>query len=188
MLTGALSEAIFTDTPYPESLLYEIVNRVKLDYDKDISYTRAAIIKACITRKNRLTKKNSKKEDITMALNKEAKSQAYHLGRLFAVLEKAQIEAIKGVNSTIKDRYFSSACSTPSAVFPTLLKLSVSHTSKLEYGFTYEKLISDILNANDETTFPTQLSLDDQGTFIIGYYHQRKDLYTSKQNKNEENN
>ncbi|MDR3318987.1 MAG: type I-C CRISPR-associated protein Cas8c/Csd1 [Clostridiales bacterium] len=187
LLTGAVSESVFTGRLYPDGLLYEIINRVKTDNDKNITYIRAAIIKACLTRKNRILN-NNKKEDITMALNRESKEQAYQLGRLFAVLEKAQEEAIPGANSTIKDRYFSSACSAPASVFPTLLKLAVSHIAKLDYGVKYEKLVGEILGANDDTSFPTQLNLDDQGRFIIGYYHQRNDFFKSTKNNKEENN
>ncbi len=43
-----------------------------------------------------------------MALDKESPNVAYRLGRLFAVLEKAQKDAIPGANTTIKDRYYGS--------------------------------------------------------------------------------
>ena len=45
-----------------------------------------------------------------MALNEQSTLPAYLLGRLFAVLEKAQQEAVPDAKATIKDRYFTSAC------------------------------------------------------------------------------
>ena len=69
-----------------------------------------------------------------MSLNEQSTTPAYVLGRLFAVLESAQIEAAKPtkLNSTIKDRYFTSACASPASVFPMLLRLQ-HHISKAEY-------------------------------------------------------
>ncbi len=48
-----------------------------------------------------------------MSLNEQSTIPAYVLGRLFAVLEKVQKEAIPDLNTTIKDRYFTSACASP---------------------------------------------------------------------------
>ena len=34
----------------------------------------------------------------------------------------------------------------------------------------------------DEQPIPKHLSLDEQGIFVLGYYHQRQALYTKKEN------
>lgn len=120
-----------------------------------------------------------------MALDKESTNVAYRLGRLFAVLEKAQRDAIPGANTTIKDRYYSSASATPSVVFPQLLRLSQHHIQKADYGYVTDRMIEEIMQ--DIQKFPAHLSLDDQGLFAIGYYHQRKDFFT-KSEKKEDNN
>ena len=123
-----------------------------------------------------------------MSLNETAAVPAYLLGRLFAVLEKAQQEAIGDVNASIKDRYFTSACATPSSVFPVLLRLSQHHISKAKYGYVNDRRIQDILDLLDISTnpIPARLSLDEQGIFILGYYHQRANFYKSKQDKTTE--
>jgi CRISPR-associated protein Csd1 len=97
------------------------------------------------------------------------------------VLEKVQQEAIGDVNASIKDRYFTSACASPASVFPILLRLSQHHISKVE-GHYHDKQIEAILNKLDveKNPIPARLSLDDQGVFILGYYHERKDLWTAK--------
>ena len=59
-----------------------------------------------------------------MALDLENKNQAYLCGRLFAILEKIQSDAIPGANSTIKERYYGAASTTPTTVFGRLLSLS----------------------------------------------------------------
>jgi len=115
-----------------------------------------------------------------MALDKENKNPAYLLGRLFAVLEKAQQDALgAGINATIKDRFFGSASATPKVVFPQLLRLAQHHIEKAEYGRMRDKQIEEILA--DLTEFPAHLSLDEQGLFAIGYYHQRQDFFKGKE-------
>lgn len=120
-----------------------------------------------------------------MALDKNNTNVAYRLGRLFAVLEKAQRDAIPGANATIKDRYYSSASATPSIVFPQLLRLAQHHIQKADYGYATDKMIEDIMEGFQG--FPTHLNLDDQGLFAIGYYHQRKDFYTKSDKKEADN-
>lgn len=113
-----------------------------------------------------------------MALDKENKTPAYLLGRLFAVLEKAQQEAIPGANTTIKDRFYGSASATPRVVFPQLLRLAQHHIQKAEYGRVRDKQIEEILCCIAD--FPAHLGLDQQGLFAIGYYHQRQDFFAKK--------
>ncbi len=172
--------AAFNGTRYPDELLATIVRRVKTDSDEEknrfikLNDTRAGIIKACINRKYN-------KEDITMSWNDKNDNQAYICGGLFAVYEKIQQDASGGgLNRTIKDAYYSSACSRPASVFPTLEKLSANHLRKLSDGSVvyYKKLLQSLMNGiNGE--FPSTLSLDDQGRFIVGYYQMNDKLYTS---------
>ena len=89
---------------------------------KKITRGRAAIIKGYLIRRHR--GEEEYKEVLQVSINEESKNKAYVLGRLFAILEKAQLEAYPNINTTIKDRYFTSACATPGSVFPTLIKLS----------------------------------------------------------------
>ena len=119
-----------------------------------------------------------------MALNPNSTNQAYLLGRLFAVLEKAQEDALgSNLNATIKDRYFTSACASPASTFPIILRLSQHHISKSEYGRNTEWRIREIMDLLeiDNDPFPRRLSLDEQGIFILGYYHQRTNLFTKRE-------
>lgn len=183
LIAGATLKAIITGSTYPASLYNAIMIRIKAE--KDINYYKASIIKAYLLRyKNN----NQFKEVLTMGLNEKSENRAYVLGRLFAILEKAQLEANPGINATIKDRYFTSACATPASVFPVLLRLSQHHISKAEYGRINDRRIADILEKlNIESNpFPSNLSLDAQGVFILGYYHQRNALYKKNYEKSEE--
>ena len=180
VLSGSIMRSIMTGAAYPQSLMTAIIGRIRAD--QEINYLRAAMIKACLVRKYRI---NQISKEVTMALDKESTNVAYRLGRLFAVLEKAQRDAIPGANTTIKDSFYGSASATPRTVFPRLLRLAQHHIQKAEYGRNTDKMIEEIMQ--DIQVFPAHLSLDDQGLFAIGYYHQRKDFYT-KSDKKEDNN
>lgn len=185
LLTGAVIRAILTNSPYPSALYYAIINRIRVDSDdsdkhiRKINYTRAATIKAFLIRKYRSQPDHPIKEVLTMSLNEESIMPPYVLGRLFAVLEKVQQEAIGSMNASIKDRYFTSACATPGNVFPVLLRLSQHHVSKAEYGYASDRRIEALLDKLDleRDPFPNHLTIDEQGVFILGYYHQRADFY-----------
>jgi len=180
VLSGAIVRSIMTGAAYPQSLMTVMIGRIRAD--QEINYLRVAMIKACLVRKYRI-KQISK--EVTMALDKESTNIAYRLGRLFAVLEKAQKDAIPGANTTIKDSFYGAASATPRTVFPRLLRLAQHHIQKAEYGRNTDKKIEEVMQ--DIQAFPAHLSLDDQGLFAIGYYHQRKDFYT-KSDKKEGNN
>lgn len=179
VLAGAVMRSILTGTPYPQSLLSAIISRIRAD--QTVNYLRSSIIKACLNRKYRI---NKIPKEVKMALNKEETNTAYRLGRLFAALEKAQQDAIPGANTTIKDRYYGSASATPRTVFPQLLRLAQHHIQKAEYGRTTDKIIEDVMQGIE--AFPAHLSLDEQGLFALGYYHQRRNFYVKSDEKKED--
>jgi len=188
LLAGAVMRSILTGAPYPAGLFSAILTRIRADMDdaqaniRKVNYVRAAAIKAFLIRKYRHQPNNSIQEVLQMSLNEQSANPAYLLGRLFAVLEKAQQEAIGDVNASIKDRYFSSACASPASVFPVLLRLSQHYISKAEYGYVNDRRIQDILNLLDveQNPIPARLTLDQQGVFVLGYYHQRANFYLPK--------
>jgi CRISPR-associated protein Csd1 len=192
LLGGAFMRAILTGAPYPEGLYAAIINRIRHDTDEEkrsvkINYVRTAYIKAHLLRKYRRQAQNPYQEALQMSLNGSYHHPAYVLGRLFAVLEKAQKEAIgQNINATIKDRYFTSACATPASVFPTLLRVSQHWTSKAEYGYASDRRIQELLDLLEAKPFPTRLTLDEQGVFVLGYYHQRAAFYTKNSGKTDE--
>jgi CRISPR-associated protein Csd1 len=174
LLAGAFMRSILEGTVYPQGLQNAVMNRIRAD--QDINYVRAAILKAILNRKHRLYKQGM---EVSMALDKENKNPAYLLGRLFAVLERVQQDALgKNINATIKDRFFGSASATPKAVFPQLLRLAQHHIDKAESGKYRDQQIEEILGEIQD--FPAHLTLDEQGLFVIGYYHQRKSIFTKK--------
>ena len=179
-LGGDVMRAILTGLPYPETILLSAIRRNRAE--REVNYPRAALIKACLNRRARLSGKDQ--EELKVSLDRANQRIGYRLGRLFAVLEKTQEEAQPGITVTIRDRYYGAASSTPVTVFSTLLKLSKHHLAKIENRgrvTNLEKLLQEILSGIDgESGFPAQLSTEEQGRFAIGYYHQKQDFYTRR--------
>lgn len=176
LLGGELFRSIIQGTAYPYSLYLAIINRIRSD--GIISHLRASILKAYLSRYSRIHHSDKIKEGLTMSLNPEAKEPAYRLGRLFAVLERAQQDAAGGpnrLNATIKDRYFNAASSNPAAVFPILIKLSQHHMGKSRFGDFRDREMQDILTGVE--SFPAHLDLHRQGLFVLGYYHQKQHFF-----------
>ena len=161
---------------------------------KKVDYGRAAIIRAFLIKNCGISEK-----ELTVDLNTERGSVPYNLGRLFAAMEKVQEEAAwideRKLNSTIADRYFDSACATPGIVFPVIGKLNNTHLCKLRKngrGGAKAKLIADLnmkIHARTEH-YPSRLTLEEQGDFVMGYWCQRQDFFTTKdktKTKTEEN-
>ncbi len=177
ILSGPLLRAVITKARYPDGLYNAVMRRICVD--GNINYARACIIKGYLTR--------NRNKEVSMALDPNRKDPAYRLGRLFAALEKTQEDALGKLNSTIRDRFYSAASATPCAVFPRLLRTYQHHLSnpKMDkWRIGREILVRDILEP--VTTFPAHMNLTDQGIFAIGYYHQMRDFWTSKEDKEQE--
>lgn len=169
-LPEAVVKSIFQGTPYPFTLFSACIRRIRAEsVNKDaIRIARMAIIKAYL---NRINDNNKKIETM---LDKSNTNQGYLCGRLFAVLENLQYAANK--QDSIRSGYMNAASSTPSAVYPTILKLSNSHYSKLAkdkkgLAIYFDNQKKEIMAQISD--FPDTLDLSDQGRFFLGYYHQK---------------
>ena len=169
-LPEAIVKSIFQGTPYPFTLFSACIRRIRAESgNKDaIRIARMAIIKAYL---NRINDNNKKIETM---LDKSNTNQGYLCGRLFAVLENLQYAANK--QDSIRSGYMNAASSTPSAVYPTILKLSNSHYSKLAkdkkgLAIYFDNQKKEIMAQISD--FPDTLDLSDQGRFFLGYYHQK---------------
>jgi CRISPR-associated protein Csd1 len=180
-LGGDLVRCIFEGTAYPVSWLQAAVQRCRAE--QQVTYLRAASIKACLRRLDRSASSNTPTfREIQPVLDTANPSTAYRLGRLFATLEKIQEEASPGLNATIRERYYGAASSTPVAVFTTLMRLKNHHLAKLTNrgrATNFEQLLAEIIGGIDD--FPSHLALAEQGRFAIGYYHQRQDFFAKRE-------
>ena len=173
-------QAILSGARYPASLYTDVLIRIRAEQG-NVTWGRTGIIKAYLIRNA-----NWKEGENYMGLNEESRETAYVLGRLFSVLESIQMDANPGIKATIRDRYFNSACATPASIFPVLVKLKNSHMKKLEREkgsskIYYEKLLTELMGKLNE--YPKRLSLEEQGKFILGYYHQVQKKYEKKEEK-----
>jgi len=174
-LGGDIMRAMLSGSPFPATWLNAAVQRCRAE--QNVTYLRAAAIKACLNRSRR-SSDSSFIQEFSDMLDLANPNPAYRLGRLFAVLEKIQEEANPGLNATIRERYYGAASSTPVAVFTTLLRLKNHHLAKLTHrgrAVNFERLLGEILDGIAD--FPRHLSLPDQGRFCLGYYHQRQDFF-----------
>ena len=166
-------------TAYPAALLEATMLRIRAE--REITPGRAAILKAYYLKNpNALCPK----EVLTVSLNENSTNIPYTLGRLFAVYEALQESANPGINATIKDRYFNSASATPATIFPILDNLCQKHLRKLDTGLriSYDRQIGKLKDVLGES-YPVRLSLPEQGSFNLGYYHQKQFRYTKKEEK-----
>lgn len=186
LLGGQLLKAILSGQMYPRTLYNAVLIRCRSGGEHNgVTPLRAAIVKAFLLRIYRTRNDKEKEVMVTMSLNENNSNIAYLLGRLFSVLEKVQKDALgANINATIRDRYFGAASATPGSVFPLLLRLSRHHIAKSEYGSIADRKIQDILNRIE--TFPAHFNLDEQGQFILGYYHQNQANYQKSEKDNEE--
>ena len=181
-MAAMVMQAVLSGGRYPASLYTDTLIRIRADQgERKLSWGRTAILKAYLIRNT-----NWKEGVNYMGLNKENSEQPYLLGRLFAVLEFIQKDTNPGIKATIRDRYFNSACATPASVFPILIKLMNSHMKKLERDnlgakISYENQLTEIMGKLDE--FPRRLTLEEQGKFDLGYYHQVQDKYTKREDR-----
>lgn len=189
-MAAMVLQAILSGGQYPASLYTDTLIRIRAEQGK-VTWGRASILKAYLIQNYKWEKGQA-----YMGLNEKSDDTAYVLGRLFAVLESIQIDANSGkkqpdkqsnkitIKSTIKDRYFNAACAAPASIFPILIKLKNSHMKKLERETAsakifYEDLLTKIMEKLEE--FPKRLSLEEQGKFDLGYYHQMQKRYEKRE-------
>lgn len=178
-MAGATARAIFSGARYPASLLEAVMLRIRAE--RDITWGKAAIIKAYYLKNPH---EDCPKEVLTVSLNEASTNPAYTLGRLFSVYEAVQQAANPGINTTIKDKYFNSAAAMPASIFPVLINLCQKHLRKLDarQHVYYDKQIMKLKGVLNEN-YPARMTLAQQGSFDLGYYHQTQKRYTKKEEK-----
>jgi CRISPR-associated protein Csd1 len=155
-------------TPLPWNLLQKAVGRSHAE--RDVTRSRAALIKLVMTTQSVI------KENDMVQLQTEHPETGYHCGRLLAVLESIQRNALGDINATIVDRFYGTASTAPASVFGRLLRGAQPHLSKLRRdrpgaGHALQQRLEEVLT--QIPAFPHTLDLKQQGFFALGYYHQR---------------
>jgi CRISPR-associated protein Csd1 len=182
LATQLLLCAIDKYRPYPLSALAAVIRRIRANDNEGVSTRRVALIKAVLERTRRLNSDITIKE-FPVSLDEARPESAYQLGRLLALLEWIQADAIDDINATILDRHMGAVMATPSLVLPKLLKLSHHHISKISKSRTgaavnHSKRLDKIIDRI--AAFPARLELAEQGLLLIGYHHERTARFSKK--------
>ncbi|MBU3916303.1 type I-C CRISPR-associated protein Cas8c/Csd1, partial [bacterium] len=185
-----LWNAALKGTIPPIWILSAVLKRVRImenDESKkkkdSITQVRAALIRLVLNRNSKGGRMIQEKLDATNS------SPAYVCGRIFAVLESIQRAALgKNINAGIRERFFSFASTNPSPAFGRLMKMSQNHLTKLKaekYGLAVvlDKELQELFGLIQE--FPAVFSLEQQGQFAIGYYHQKQSIFSRVKEKPE---
>jgi CRISPR-associated protein Csd1 len=182
-LAAELFADVLDGQPFPRLLLDSAVRRTRAE--RTLYPDRASLLKAYLLRARRAGLLPQSFPEVKPMLDTDCKHPAYRLGRLFSVLEKVQADATNAT-TTIRDRYYGAASATPVVVFPQLLRKAPHHLAKLDSSVFYEKLIQEICDGlQPPRPFPSTLTLEEQGLFAVGYYHQRQSLFTKREKKTE---
>ena len=190
-LGGDVLRAVLEGRNYPAMLFAAALRRCCAE--RTVDYPRAAILKAHLNRSKRIQKLG--RPELQVSLDPDNDTPAYLLGQLFMILEQIQREAMGDINRTIRDTYWSAAMAEPQRTFPHLIDLSGKHLKKMSRDKpgrveNLRKLVGDRVArlyrkppTPDSATpppFPKALASDEQGLFIVGYYHQRQSESTYK--------
>ncbi len=180
LLHGALRGRF---VPLPQSALSAALRRLQVEFkkpddksDPKSNPARIALIKACLLRSpNRSTTNNQTSTTVmTECLNSESHDPAYLCGRLFAVFDRLQYLALGSVNAGVVERYYASASTSPALVMGRLFRNAQFHLAKAEGGLaTNVSKDFESITTTLGDKFPASLSLEEQGRFAIGYYHQK---------------
>lgn len=196
VIVGGVMRAILVGGELPALILNSALQRCRADQARKdatsgkpvrhVSYLRAALIKAVLSRHFRVHAPQRK--EISVSLDRSNTDSSYLRGRLFALYERVQeIAADRELNRTIRDSFFGAAMATPRAVFPRLVRLNQQHLRDLRRrkagtaGY-FDKELRAVNDALDpKTAFPAACALQDQGIFTLGYYHQRQDFFSKSE-------
>ncbi|MBW1727725.1 MAG: type I-C CRISPR-associated protein Cas8c/Csd1 [Deltaproteobacteria bacterium] len=176
------NSALKSDSIPPLWILTAVLKRIRVIEMTDdgrsretMTPVRASLIRLILNRNFKYKKGYTMQKE---ELDPENKNPSYLCGRIFAVMEGIQRAALgKNLNAGIRERFFSAASTNPSPAFGRLMRLSQNHLSKLKQEKPGVAVILDRelqYLCSAISAFPAILSLEEQGQFALGYYHQKQ--------------
>jgi CRISPR-associated protein Csd1 len=175
-IASALYRVALAGGAVPLDVLFGVIRRFRAE--QHVTPERAALVKLVLSSQG----DSPWREEQMSSLERGERNPAYLCGRLLAVLEDAQRQALGDPGATIVDRFYGTASSAPVAVFGRLIRGAQPHLARLRRDRPgayralqreIEEILSGLPLHGDGTAFPTVLNLRDQGIFALGYYHQR---------------
>jgi CRISPR-associated protein Csd1 len=164
-----LMAAAIQGLPVPDSILNSCLRRLRAEGAQGFQTARMALIKLILLRKG---------IPMTETLNADENHHAYIYGRLLAVFEQIQYDALGDVNASVVDKFYGTFSAAPALVFSRLFANAQNHLRKMKSEkpgafVNNDKLLSEIVSLLPAAPPSGQLALKDQGRFALGYYHQR---------------
>ncbi len=169
-VTTHLSLSALAGAPLPLEMLHRAVMRNRAE--RRVTRPRAALIRMVLLSRFG----ESSPYGYLVGLERGERRPAYLCGRLLHVLENAHRTAIRNIRNTIVDTYYGPASTAPASVFPRLLTRTQVNLSRVrrDNPAAHRAIQSQIYNTlQDLREFPVTLTLEEQGLFALGYYHQR---------------
>jgi CRISPR-associated protein Csd1 len=155
--------------PVSDSILSACLRRLRAEGAKGFRAARMALIKLTLIRKG---------IPVSETLNQDEDHAAYLYGRLLSVFEQIQYDALGDVNANVVDKFYGTFSAAPALVFSRLFANAQNHLRKIKTDkpgayVNNDKLLSEVVAKLPPAPPVNQLSLQDQGRFALGYYHQR---------------
>lgn len=179
------------------SILYAALNRLKVSTGSDrLKPERIGLIRMCLNDIITIEKKGVHMSNQIDSNDPNLKHPACICGRLLAIYDGLQYQAQGEVGTPVADRYYALASAYPLLAFPKIELLSKSHLKKLKRDNKFaavaisrriDEFTSSLMEHNGK--YPSQLSLEDQGRFAIGFHYQKAlDAQAREQAKNKKEN
>ncbi|MBN2143767.1 MAG: type I-C CRISPR-associated protein Cas8c/Csd1 [Candidatus Aureabacteria bacterium] len=163
----------------PLWVLTSVLKRIRLE---GVTFQRASIIRLIL---NRNFKGGIM---INEQLDPANENPAYVAGQIFAKIESIQYAALGDRNSGIREKYFSYAMTAPLAAFGRLFNLNAKHFTKLKsdkpgLAVNLDKELQALVGKIEIAKLSATFSLEQQGQFAIGYYHQKERQFNKSESK-----
>ena len=172
-ITQSIIRAITHGTSLPDAVALRSLAYIRsqmLENDENQTGMKIPDATACQWLKVWLMRKR-KENKIMSEYDPKNKSAAYHCGAAMAVHAAIQNVAMKNVNATIVQRYYSSASQMPALVLGQVSRLSAYHLEKIENEWLrkqYEEALNGAYCAIGNE-IPATLTLEQQAYFALGY-------------------
>lgn len=180
ILTSILTGSVLPDTVAVHTLAFIRSDMMASDNEEDALFKKDVHVWQWL--KVWLLRSRGKRGLIMEAYNPEYQSIAYQCGAMLSVYEAIQKEAMPNVNTTVVQRYYSSAIQTPALVLGRLSQLSRPHLEKMENQWLAnqfrEKLMDIAVMIHGK--IPAVLTLEQQSEFALGYYQMWAEMKREK--------
>lgn len=186
-LSNRLLNAIITNAPLPDDIPVRTLRWIRSamlteDEKNSVPFEQETLafqlLKAWLCRKQRM---RGDVPIMPVENNEMSRDISYYCGQLMAVYAAIQRKAMPDVGTSVAERYYTSASTSPAFVLGKLSQLAQHHLDKLDpklAGF-YENKLSEIYSRIGSKTIPALMTVEQQTEFALGYYQQRAAMYAS---------